>query len=104
MSTFIVQGGKRLKGEIHPQGAKNEALQVICATLLTSEKITIHNIPDIRDVVILINLLKSLGVEIEKLSDTSYSFKAEKIDLEYLKQPDYRKRAASLRGSVMIIG
>jgi UDP-N-acetylglucosamine 1-carboxyvinyltransferase len=104
MSTFEVYGGKRLKGEIYPQGAKNEALQVICATLLTSEKVTIHNLPDIRDVVILINLLKSLGVEVEKLSDSSYSFKAEKIDLEYLKQPDYRKRAASLRGSVMIIG
>jgi UDP-N-acetylglucosamine 1-carboxyvinyltransferase len=104
MSTFEVYGGKRLKGEIYPQGAKNEALQVICATLLTSEKVVIHNLPDIRDVVVLINLLKSLGVEIEKLTDTSYSFKAEKIDLEYLKQADYRKRAASLRGSVMIIG
>jgi UDP-N-acetylglucosamine 1-carboxyvinyltransferase len=104
MAIFEVHGGKRLKGELSPQGAKNEALQVICATLLTPEKVTIHNIPDIRDIVVLIDLLQSLGVEIEKIGETSYTFKADKVDLEYLKTSDFRKKAASLRGSIMIIG
>jgi len=104
MATFEVYGGKSLKGELHPQGAKNEALQVICATLLTPEKVTIHNIPDIRDIVVLIDLLKSLGVEIKKIGETTYTFKAENVDLEYLKTHDFRKKAASLRGSIMIVG
>jgi UDP-N-acetylglucosamine 1-carboxyvinyltransferase len=104
MATFEVYGGKRLKGDLHPQGAKNEALQVICAVLLSSEKITIHNIPDIRDVNVLIDLLQSLGVEIEKISSTSYTFKAEKVNLEYLKTHEYRVKASSLRGSIMIVG
>jgi UDP-N-acetylglucosamine 1-carboxyvinyltransferase len=104
MATFEVYGGKRLKGEIHPQGAKNEALQVICATLLTPEEITISNIPDIRDVNVLIDLLTCIGVSIKQLAPNTYSFKAEYIDLAILKTETFRKKAASLRGSIMIIG
>lgn len=104
MAIFEVVGGKRLKGEIIPQGAKNEALQVVCATLLTSETVTIHNIPDIRDVNILIDLLKSIGVKIQKTDVSSYTFKADTVDLEYLKTDDFRKKAAALRGSIMIVG
>ena len=104
MSSFEVNGGNILKGEIIPQGAKNEALQVICATLLTSKEIIINNIPDIIDVNRLIDLLSSLGVEIEKIAKGSFSFKADNIDIEYLKTPEYRKKSSSLRGSIMIIG
>lgn len=104
MATFEVNGGKRLNGELAPQGAKNEALQVICATLLTPEKVTIENIPDIRDVNVLIDLLKSLGVEVIKENQNTYSFKAENVNLDYLRSTEYNKKAASLRGSVMIVG
>jgi UDP-N-acetylglucosamine 1-carboxyvinyltransferase len=104
MATFEVHGGKQLKGELHPQGAKNEALQVICASLLTPEKVIIKNIPDIRDVVVLIDLIQSLGVIVKKIDQSTYSFRAEHINLEYLKTPEFRKKAESLRGSVMIIG
>ena len=104
MATFEVYGGKRLKGTLFPQGAKNEALQVICASLLTSEKVTIHNIPNISDIVVLIDLLKSLGVKVEKISESSYSFTSEKVDIDYLKSDDYSKKAIRLRGSIMIIG
>lgn len=104
MGSFIVQGGKPLKGEITPQGAKNEALQVICAVLLTPEKIKIRNIPEIADVNSLIGLLESLGVKVTKESDSSTSFEAADIDLNYLLSDQFRIRSASLRGSIMIVG
>lgn len=104
MSSFIIEGGCRLSGEIVPQGAKNEALQVICATLLTSSKILIQNIPDILDVNNLIQLLRDMGVKVEHLSDDSYSFQADDINLDYLQTEDFLERSGSLRGSVMIVG
>lgn len=104
MSTFIVEGGHKLKGRISPQGAKNEALEVICATLLTSEKVIISNVPDIADIRNLIALLKEMGVEVECMADNTFSFRARHIDLDYLSSETYRKKAQSLRGSVMVIG
>ena len=104
MGTFIVQGGKSLKGEIIPQGAKNEALQVICATLLTPEKITINNIPDIADVNNLIELLECMGVKVVQESDSSCSFEAGEVNLNYLQTPEFRKQSISLKGSVMVVG
>jgi UDP-N-acetylglucosamine 1-carboxyvinyltransferase len=104
MASFIVQGGKTLKGEITPQGAKNEALQVICATLLTPEKITIRNIPDIADVNKLINLISGLGVKITRESESEISFEAADIDLDYLQTNLFRSQSESLRGSIMIVG
>jgi UDP-N-acetylglucosamine 1-carboxyvinyltransferase len=104
MSSFEILGGKKLKGEIVPQGAKNEALQVICATLLTAENVTIHNIPAIRDVEKLIELLKSLGVTIEKVSSSSYTFLADNIDPDLLQTRDFKEKVGSLRGSIMILG
>jgi UDP-N-acetylglucosamine 1-carboxyvinyltransferase len=104
MGTFIVEGGKSLRGEITPQGAKNEALQVICATLLTSEKITISNIPDIHDVKRLIELLGSLGVKVTRERDSVVSFEASDLSQGYLKTAEFREQSASLRGSIMIVG
>ncbi len=104
MGSFIVQGGKSLKGEITPQGAKNEALQIICATLLTPEKVTVSNIPDISDVNNLIGLLGSLGVKITRKSRSEVCFEAGKIDLSYLQTAGFRTQSASLRGSIMIVG
>ena len=104
MSSFIIEGGHILKGSITPQGAKNEALQVICATLLTKEEVVINNIPNILDVNKLIDLLADLGSEVKKLSEGSYSFKAENIDLEYAATDDFKKKSAALRGSIMIVG
>lgn len=104
MSSFRIQGGKRLKGEITPQGAKNEALQILCAALLTSEPVTIHNIPDIVDVNKLIELLGDLGCKVEKLSQGSYRFTASSINIQHLETESYRKKAAALRGSVMLLG
>lgn len=104
MGTFIVQGGKSLKGEIIPQGAKNEALQVICATLLTSKKVTISNIPDISDVNKLIELLGCLGVKTARESESVTTFEATDVNLEYLKTNEFREKSISLRGSIMIVG
>ncbi|NLH29658.1 MAG: UDP-N-acetylglucosamine 1-carboxyvinyltransferase, partial [Bacteroidales bacterium] len=104
MSSFIIEGGHRLKGEIIPQGAKNEALQVICATLLTEEEVIIENIPDILDVNNLIGLLMAMGVEVGKLKKDSWSFKAANINQEYIQTKDFIDKCASLRGSIMIIG
>lgn len=104
MSSFRIKGGIKLKGEIHPQGAKNEALQVLCAPLLTKEPVTIHNIPDIIDVNKLIDLLGDLGCKVEKLGKGSYRFTAANIKTEYLSSDDYRKKASALRGSVMLLG
>jgi UDP-N-acetylglucosamine 1-carboxyvinyltransferase len=104
MGSFIVQGGKSLKGEIIPQGAKNEALQIICATLLTPEKVTVSNIPDISDVNNLIELVSCLGVKISKETESVISFEAVNIDLSYLQTAQFRNQSASLRGSIMIVG
>ena len=104
MASYEITGGKKLHGSILPQGAKNEALQVLCATLLTPEKVTIHNIPDIRDVNKLIFLLGKMGVKTEQISKGSYYFQADQIDLEYLKTEDFVENGGSLRGSNMIIG
>jgi UDP-N-acetylglucosamine 1-carboxyvinyltransferase len=104
MGSFIVQGGKSLKGEIIPQGAKNEALQIICATLLTPEKVTVSNIPDISDVNNLIELISCLGVIITKETESVISFEAVNIDLSYLQTAQFRNQSASLRGSIMIVG
>ncbi len=104
MGTFIVHGGKPLHGEITPQGAKNEALQVICAVLLTREKVTISNIPDIHDVNRLIELIGSLGVKIKRESPSTISFEACDINLDYMSTVEFRKQSISLRGSIMIVG
>jgi len=104
MSSFKICGGKKLIGDITPQGAKNEALQIISATLLTSEKITIKNIPQIRDVVKLIELMSELGVKVRKTNDDTYTFQADQINLEYLKSEEFKKKGAGLRGSIMIVG
>ena len=104
MATFKVQGGLKLKGALHPQGAKNEALQVLCAVLLTPEEIIMHNIPDIRDVNILIDLLRDLNVKVKQISKDSYSFKADDINIDYLTSEDYKLKSSKIRGSIMIVG
>ncbi|MDA0315934.1 MAG: UDP-N-acetylglucosamine 1-carboxyvinyltransferase [Bacteroidetes bacterium] len=104
MKSFKIQGGHQLKGSIQPQGAKNEALQILCAVLLTSEKVTIHNIPNIIDVNKLILLLGKLGVSIEQLSENAYTFQANDIDLNYLESSEFKVDGAGLRGSIMIVG
>jgi UDP-N-acetylglucosamine 1-carboxyvinyltransferase len=104
MGTFIIDGGKSLRGELLPQGAKNEALQIICASLLTPEPVTISNIPDILDVNNLIELLRKMGVKITADGDHNFTFQAEKVDIEFMLSEEFRKTGASLRGSVMILG
>lgn len=104
MASFIIEGGHKLQGEIHPQGAKNEVLQILCATLLTSQQVTIHNIPNILDVNNLIQLLRDMGVKVAKLGGNSYTFQADAVNLAYLESDEFLKKCASLRGSVMLIG
>ncbi|MBC8082836.1 MAG: UDP-N-acetylglucosamine 1-carboxyvinyltransferase, partial [Hymenobacter sp.] len=104
MAAFEVRGGKALRGEITPQGAKNEALQILCAVLLTPEPVTISNIPDIRDVNKLIELLRDLGVKVGKLASDTYLFQAEHVNLDYMDSPEFVAQAGALRGSVMILG
>ncbi|MEY3411439.1 MAG: UDP-N-acetylglucosamine 1-carboxyvinyltransferase [Bacteroidota bacterium] len=104
MASFEIQGGTKLHGEITPQGAKNEALQILCAVLLTAEPVTIHNIPNIIDVIKLIELIAEFGVKVEKLSDSTYRFTADTVNLAYLETDDFKKKGAALRGSVMILG
>ena len=104
MASFIIEGGHKLSGEIEPQGAKNEALQVICATLLTSEPVRIKNIPDILDVNNLIRLLQDVGVKVMKQSAGDYIFQADSVNLDYLESDEFLSRCSSLRGSVMLIG
>ena len=104
MASFVIEGGHRLSGEIHPQGAKNEVLQIICATLLTAEEVTVHNIPDILDVNNLIQLMRDMGVTVSRKGLDTYCFKAEKLDLSYLESDEFLKKCSSLRGSVMLIG
>ncbi len=101
---FVIQGGIPLGGEIVPQGAKNEALQILCATLLTPEEVTVHNVPDILDVNRLIELLVGLGVEVKKVGDHAWTFRAASVDLGYMRSDDYHKKARSLRGSMMLVG
>lgn len=104
MATFQIEGGHQLKGEIHAQGAKNEALQILCAVLLTPKKITIHNIPDIRDVNKLIEILQNIGVKVEPLKKGSYSFQSDDLDFDYLHSPEFREDGGKIRGSIMIVG
>jgi len=104
MGTFSIKGGIKLKGEVTPQGAKNEALQVICASLLTPEKVIIDNIPEIIDVLKLIDLLSSIGVKVEKLSNNKFSFKADNVNIDYLQSKEFKNKGSSLRGSIMIVG
>jgi UDP-N-acetylglucosamine 1-carboxyvinyltransferase len=104
MGIFQIEGGHALKGEIQPQGAKNEALQILCAVLLTPEKVTINNIPDILDVNKLIHLLKQLGVKVEKIKKGTYTFQADNLDLNYLKSEKFKEEGSGLRGSIMIVG
>lgn len=104
MESFIIEGGHRLSGTIAPQGAKNEALEVICATLLTTEEVIIRNVPDILDVNNLIRLLQDIGVKVKKLAPNEFSFQADEVNLDYLESSDFVKKCSSLRGSVLMIG
>ena len=104
MSTFKIQGGHQLKGEVTPQGAKNEVLQIICATLMTPEKVIVNNVPDLIDVNKLIFILTKLGVKVEKLAKNKYSFQADEVNESYLETEAFKKDGASLRGSVMLVG
>lgn len=104
MSKFVITGGRRLKGELRPQGAKNEALQVICACLLTKEKVTLSNVPEILDVMKLIELLKGMGVKVEHPEHGTFVFQASDINFDYFESEDFYNKAVSLRGSIMILG
>ena len=104
MASFVIEGGHRLSGDIYPQGAKNEVLQIICATLLTAEEVTVHNIPDILDVNNLIQLMRDMGVSVSKKGIDTYSFQAADIDFAYLESYAFLKKCSSLRGSVMLVG
>ncbi|MGR3810074.1 UDP-N-acetylglucosamine 1-carboxyvinyltransferase [Jiulongibacter sp. NS-SX5] len=104
MSSFKITGGKKLKGELTPQGAKNEALQILCAVLLTKEKVVINNIPSIRDVNKLMELLEDMGVKRSKLGEGSYSFEADAVNFEYFESDRYKDKAGELRGSIMLLG
>ncbi|MBT3571140.1 MAG: UDP-N-acetylglucosamine 1-carboxyvinyltransferase [Flavobacteriales bacterium] len=104
MATFKVKGGIKLKGDLHPQGAKNEALQVLCAVLLTPEEVRMENVPNIRDVNILIDLLRDLNVTVNKLDESTYTFKADNVDVDYLSSEDYKTKSSRIRGSIMIVG
>ena len=104
MATFKVKGGIKLKGELHPQGAKNEALQVLCAVLLTPEEVVMENVPNIRDVNILIDLLRDLNVKVNQIDKEIYSFKADEVNVDYLSSDDYKAKSSRIRGSIMIVG
>ena len=104
MASFVIEGGHSLSGDIYPQGAKNEVLQIICATLLTAEEVTVHNIPDILDVNNLIQLMRDMGVNVSKKGIDTYSFQAANVDFAYLESDEFLKRCSSLRGSVMLVG
>ena len=104
MGSFVIEGGHVLRGEVTPQGAKNEALQIICAVLLTPEKVTIHNVPQIIDVIRLIDILRQMGVKVEQLSTHTYTFDSSQVDPNFLHTEAYKKEAAGLRGSIMLVG
>lgn len=104
MSSFKIEGGYQLSGEIKPQGAKNEALQILCAVLLTPEEVVLNNVPDIRDVNKLIDILQEMGVKVKKLEASKYSFQADEVNMDYLKSESFIKKGGMLRGSVMLLG
>ena len=104
MASFVIEGGHKLHGEIYPQGAKNEVLQILCAVLLTAEEVRVSNIPDILDVNNLIQLLREMGVKVSKEGIDSYTFKADSVDMDYLKSEEFLKKCSVLRGSVMLVG
>jgi|TARA_B100001142_G_scaffold208043_1_gene206177 UDP-N-acetylglucosamine 1-carboxyvinyltransferase len=104
MATFKVKGGVKLKGDLHPQGAKNEALQVLCAVLLTPDEVIMENVPNIRDVNILIDLLRDLNVNVEQINEQTYRFQANNIDINYLSSEEYKNKSSKIRGSIMIVG
>lgn len=104
MASFVIEGGHRLQGEIVPQGAKNEVLQILCATLLTEEEVTVSNVPNILDVNNLIQMLRDMGVEVSKLSGDTYKFRAAEVDMDYLESEEFLGRCSRLRGSVMLVG
>ena len=104
MATFKVKGGIKLKGDLHPQGAKNEALQVLCTVLLTADVVRMENVPNIRDVNILIDLLRDLNVTVNQLDESTYTFKADNVDVDYLSSEDYKAKSSRIRGSIMIVG
>ena len=104
MNSFRILGGKNLKGEINPQGAKNETLQVLCAVLLTEEKVKIENIPNIKDVNLLIDLIKGVGVNVNKINENSYSFEAKNIDVSFTKTKEFFEKSSKIRGSIMMMG
>ena len=104
MATFKVKGGFKLKGDLHPQGAKNEALQVLCAILLTPEEVIMENVPNIRDVNILIDLLRDLNVSVNQINESTYSFRADNVDIDYLSSDNYKVKSSRIRGSIMIVG
>ena len=104
MASFVIEGGRRLQGELTPQGAKNEALQIICASLLTTEPVTVHNIPDILDVNNLIQLLREMGVEVSRDGLDTYTFRAAHLDMDYMQSDAFITRCVALRGSVMLMG
>ena len=104
MESFTIEGGQPLKGSIKPQGAKNEALQILCAVLLTEDEIIVENIPDIKDVNLLINLLDGIGVDVKKINDTTYKFKSNNIDLTYTKTKEFFDKSSKIRGSIMLMG
>ncbi len=104
MNSFRINGGNTLKGEINPQGAKNETLQILCAVLLTDDEVTIENIPDIKDVNLLIDLLKGMGVKVDKIKKSTYTFKSSKIDISYTKTNDFFEKSSKIRGSIMLMG
>ncbi|MEC7851150.1 MAG: UDP-N-acetylglucosamine 1-carboxyvinyltransferase, partial [Bacteroidota bacterium] len=104
MGSFRINGGKSLKGVIYPQGAKNEALQILCAVLLSDENITIENVPDIKDVNLLIDLLDGMGVDVKKVDSTTYKFISDSIDVDYTKSKDFFEKSSKIRGSIMLMG
>ena len=104
MAKFEIIGGKRLSGEITPQGAKNEALQILCAVLATPERVVVHNVPDIVDVNRLLDVLRDLEVKVERLSPSSYAFQADQVNVDFLNSPAFKKKGSALRGSIMIVG
>ncbi|MDG1221848.1 MAG: UDP-N-acetylglucosamine 1-carboxyvinyltransferase, partial [Polaribacter sp.] len=104
MASFKIEGGHKLGGTITPQGAKNEVLQILCAVLLTPERVVVNNVPDIIDVNKLIFILGELGVKVEKLNRSSYAFQADDIDLPYLESAEFKRDGSSLRGSIMLVG
>ncbi len=104
MSTFTIEGGYSLNGELEPQGAKNEALQILCATLLTNQTVLVENVPEISDVLKLIEILRKMGVEVERITKGAFRFNAANVNIDFLKSPEYAKKASGLRGSIMVIG